>query len=89
MVAIIEVFKEYAGKQGDKLKMNKAELKKLLTEQFPGMEEADDQEQVKELMAGLDIDGDSELDFSEFMIYVTSLTIIMNEFFRDFKKNTQ
>uniref|UniRef100_A0A3B4X787 S100/CaBP-9k-type calcium binding subdomain domain-containing protein n=1 Tax=Seriola lalandi dorsalis TaxID=1841481 RepID=A0A3B4X787_SERLL len=36
MAGLIEVFHSYSGKEGDKYKLNKGELKTLLNEKLPG-----------------------------------------------------
>lgn len=48
-----------------------------------------DDKDVKNLMAGLDVNKDNELNFQEFVTIIASLTIVCNDFFKDFDKGTR
>ncbi|XP_075868896.1 protein S100-G-like [Nelusetta ayraudi] len=71
-----DVFQRYAGKEGDNKTLSKKELSDLLHEQF-GMSGSDADKQ--EFFAALDNDGDNTVNFEEFMVFVTSLCIILGE----------
>ncbi|XP_043936083.1 calmodulin-like protein 8 [Protopterus annectens] len=69
---IKKVFETYAGKEGAKDKLNKHEVKDLLqNEFFKGQKICDDE--VAKFLKSLDQDGDSEVNFSEFVSFVAML----------------
>ncbi|XP_025904725.1 protein S100-B [Nothoprocta perdicaria] len=75
MVAIMDAFHRYAGKEGDEHKLKKAELKELLNHELPHfLGEIHDQETVDKVMEALDSDGDAECDFQEFVAFVAMVT---------------
>uniref|UniRef100_A0A8D0DFS3 Protein S100-A1 n=1 Tax=Salvator merianae TaxID=96440 RepID=A0A8D0DFS3_SALMN len=82
MAGLISVFHNYSGKEGDKHKLNKKELKELLQSELAGfLENQKDSEAVEKIMHDLDEDGDGEVDFQEFVVLVAALTVACNEFF--------
>ncbi|XP_054851096.1 protein S100-A1 [Eublepharis macularius] len=79
---LIAVFHNYSGKEGDKYKLNKKELKELLqTELGTLLENPKDTSAVDNIMHDLDENGDGEVDFQEFVVMVAALTVACNEFF--------
>uniref|UniRef100_A0A3P9IM19 Protein S100 n=1 Tax=Oryzias latipes TaxID=8090 RepID=A0A3P9IM19_ORYLA len=88
MEDLITVFYKYSGKEGDKYKLNKKELKNLLHEELSeflaGPNEAS---VVEKIMTDLDENKDGEVDFQEFVVLVAALTVACNEFFVDSIKN--
>ncbi|XP_028330688.1 protein S100-P-like [Gouania willdenowi] len=75
MCTLMDVFGQYAKEEGKKDTLSKAEAKKLLTEQFPGLlKKAKKPEVVDKLISSLDINGDAEIDFAEFLVIVGSIT---------------
>ncbi|XP_070691066.1 protein S100-A1 [Pempheris klunzingeri] len=87
---LIKVFHSYSGKEGDKYKLSKAELKNLLQEQLPGFLEANkDPMEVEKILGELDENKDDQVDFQEFVNLVSVLTIACNEFFVDFDKSSR
>lgn len=82
VVALIGVFHQYSGREGDKHKLKKSELKELLSNELPHfLEEIREQEAVDKVMEALDLDGDGECDFREFMAFVAMVTTACHEFF--------
>ncbi|XP_032089916.1 protein S100-A1 isoform X1 [Thamnophis elegans] len=82
--ALISVFHNYSGKEGDKHKLSKKELKELLENELGGLLETQrDPEVVDKIMHDLDENGDGEVDFQEFVILVAALTVACNPFFSE------
>ncbi|XP_038633686.1 protein S100-A1-like [Scyliorhinus canicula] len=87
MDAIIKVFYNYSGKEGDKYTLTKAELKNLLKgELVDFLKYQKDPNAVDRIMRDLDINRDGQVDFQEFIHLVTALTIACNEFFVELLK---
>ncbi|XP_007429152.3 uncharacterized protein LOC103053214, partial [Python bivittatus] len=71
MDALIAVFHSYSGKEGDKYKLSKKELKELLQNELGCfLETQRDTEAVDKIMHDLDENGDGEVDFQEFVVLV-------------------
>ncbi|XP_040842533.1 protein S100-B [Ochotona curzoniae] len=82
MVALIDVFHQYSGREGDKHKLKKSELKELINNELAHfLEEIKEQEVVDKVMETLDSDGDGQCDFQEFMAFVAMVTTACHEFF--------
>ncbi|XP_067395410.1 protein S100-A1 isoform X2 [Emydura macquarii macquarii] len=82
MEGLIAVFHNYSGKEGDKHKLSKKELKELLqTELGCFLETQKDSGTVDGIMQDLDENGDGEVDFKEFVVLVAALTVACNTFF--------
>lgn len=82
MIAIIDAFHQYSGKEGDKHKLKKSELKELINNELPHfLGEIKDQETVDKVMETLDADGDAECDFQEFVAFIAMVTSACHEFF--------
>uniref|UniRef100_A0A8C9XWD4 Protein S100 n=1 Tax=Sander lucioperca TaxID=283035 RepID=A0A8C9XWD4_SANLU len=79
MNTLLKVFHSYSGKEGDKFKLNKSELKKLLTTE---LEIVGKNGNVERLMQDLDLDKDGEVDFQEYVNFVATVTMMMDEFFQ-------
>ncbi|XP_028985078.1 toll-like receptor 18 [Betta splendens] len=88
MLGLIAVFHSYSGKEGDKYKLSKAELKTLLHNELGNFQEAsNDPLVVEKIMNDLDENHDGEVDFQEFVVLVAALTVACNEFFEDCDKS--
>ncbi|XP_017283955.1 protein S100-A1-like [Kryptolebias marmoratus] len=84
MEDLIKVFYCYSGKEGDKYKLNKKELKNMLQEELADfLNGSNDSSMVEKIMQDLDENKDGEVDFQEFVILVAALTVACNEFFVD------
>ncbi|NXB78853.1 S10A4 protein, partial [Donacobius atricapilla] len=84
MAIMVTTFHKYSGKEGDKYKLSKAELKELLNKELPifGSKQMDEAE-FKRLMNDLDHNKDSEVDFKEYVCFLACITMGFNEFFKD------
>ncbi|NXY51160.1 S10A4 protein, partial [Ceuthmochares aereus] len=84
MAVMVTTFHKYSGKEGDKYKLSKAELKELLNKELPsfGSKQMDEME-FKRLMNDLDHNKDSEVDFKEYVCFLACITMGFNEFFKD------
>ncbi|MBN3323365.1 S10A1 protein, partial [Atractosteus spatula] len=84
MENLIRVFHNYSGKEGDKYKLSKAELKSLLQGELSDFLAASkDPMVVDKIMKDLDENRDGEVDFQEFVVLVAALTVACNEFFEE------
>ncbi|KAG7257086.1 hypothetical protein CRUP_006342 [Coryphaenoides rupestris] len=87
MDALIKVFYNYSGNDGDKFKLNKGELKQLLnTELTDFLTSQKDPLLVEKIMTDLDSNKDNEVDFNEFVVLVAALTVACNDFFQEQQK---
>ncbi|KAK6493544.1 protein S100-P-like [Huso huso] len=75
MVMIMKTFDKYSGADDNKGCLSKAELKTLMEKEFPSfLKGAKNQDEVDKLMKTLDHNGDSQVDFNEFVILIAALT---------------
>uniref|UniRef100_A0A6I8PFZ0 Protein S100-A1 n=2 Tax=Ornithorhynchus anatinus TaxID=9258 RepID=A0A6I8PFZ0_ORNAN len=82
MESLINVFHTHSGKEGDKYKLSKKELKELLQAELAGFLDAQkDAEAVDKILKDLDENGDGEVDFQEYVVLVAALTVACNTFF--------
>uniref|UniRef100_A0A2K6LKP2 Protein S100 n=2 Tax=Rhinopithecus TaxID=542827 RepID=A0A2K6LKP2_RHIBE len=82
METLINVFHAHSGKEGDKYKLSKKELKELLQTELSGFLDAQkDVDAVDKVMKELDENGDGEVDFQEYVVLVAALTVACNNFF--------
>ncbi|TKS84935.1 Protein S100-Z S100 calcium-binding protein Z [Collichthys lucidus] len=87
MDALITVFYNYSGNDGDKYKLNKGELKELLNSELTDfLTSQKDPMLVEKIMNDLDSNKDNEVDFNEFVVLVAALTVACNDFFQEQKK---
>ncbi|XP_029879658.1 protein S100-A4-like [Aquila chrysaetos chrysaetos] len=84
LAVMVTTFHKYSGKEGDKYKLSKAELKELLNKELPifGSKQMDEVE-FKRLVNDLDHNKDSEVDFKEYACFLACITMGFNEFFKD------
>ncbi|KAL7853389.1 hypothetical protein AOLI_G00202330 [Acnodon oligacanthus] len=88
MDALIRVFHNYSGSEGDKYKLNKGELKDLLNSELTNfLTSQKDPMLVEKIMNDLDSNKDNEVDFNEFVVLVAALTVACNDFFQEMQKN--
>ncbi|XP_017283956.1 protein S100-A1 [Kryptolebias marmoratus] len=84
---LIKIFYSYSGKEGDKYKLNKKELKNMLQKELPDfVNGTNDSFLVEKILYDLDDNKDNEVDFQEFVTLVTALAVASNEFFVDYNK---
>lgn len=73
METLINVFHAHSGKEGDKYKLSKKELKELLQTELSGFLDAQkDADAVDKVMKELDENGDGEVDFQEYVVLVAA-----------------
>ncbi|PKK23446.1 S100 calcium binding protein Z [Columba livia] len=81
MDTLIRIFHHYSGKEGDRYKLSKGELKELLTSELTDfLSGQKDSLLVDKIMKDLDSNKDNEVDFNEFVILVAALTVACNDF---------
>ncbi|XP_051577019.1 S100 calcium binding protein W [Myxocyprinus asiaticus] len=75
ILAIVEVFEEYAGTDDKKTQLSNAELAQLIKSQLSSPEFKDkvDPENIKDVMDKLDKNHDGEVNFNEFSQCVAGL----------------
>ncbi|NXM26917.1 S100Z protein, partial [Oxyruncus cristatus] len=84
MDTLIRIFHHYSGKEGDRYKLSKVELKELLTNELTDfLSGQKDPLLVDKIMKDLDSNNDNELDFNEFVVLVAALTVACNNFFEE------
>lgn len=82
MGMIIAVFDNYAKADGNRQTLTKAELKTLLENEFPNfLASGKDKDAIDTVFKNLDENGDSEVDFKEFVIFVAALTCCCHKYF--------
>ncbi|XP_050948992.1 protein S100-Z isoform X2 [Labeo rohita] len=87
MDALITVFHNYSGSEGDKYKLSKGELKELLNSELTDfLTSQKDPMLVEKIMNDLDSNKDNEVDFNEFVVLVAALTVACNDFFQEQQK---
>ncbi|XP_029310217.1 protein S100-P-like isoform X5 [Cottoperca gobio] len=75
MAILMKTFDTYAAGEGKKDTLTNAEAKSLLEKELPALlKVAKNQAEVDKLLKGLDFNGDSEVDFTEFVVLVSALT---------------
>ncbi|XP_032630279.1 protein S100-Z [Chelonoidis abingdonii] len=84
MDTLIKIFHHYSGKEGDKYKLNKGDLKQFLTSELTDFLSCQkDPQLVDKIMKDLDTNKDNEVDFNEFVILVAALTVACNDFLEE------
>ncbi|KAM8920763.1 protein S100-G-like [Pelodytes ibericus] len=80
MVSIMAIFNKHSSKDGKPGSLNKDELCELVFQEFPtlcGNAKKDDI--MNGIFGKMDMDGNNEVDYREFMIFLTFLSIAMQE----------
>ncbi|KAJ6656953.1 hypothetical protein lerEdw1_002954 [Lerista edwardsae] len=81
---LINTFHKYSGREGDKLKLNKREMRELLLQELPTFVKGKiDEPGFEHMMKKLDDDGDEELDFQEYAVFLALTASLCDEFFRE------
>ncbi|XP_004871499.1 protein S100-A4 [Heterocephalus glaber] len=79
---MVSTFHKYSGREGDKFKLNKLELKELLTRELPSfLGKRTDEAAFQKLMSNLDSNRDNEVDFQEYCVFLSCIAMMCNEFF--------
>nr|XP_057910844.1 protein S100-B-like isoform X2 [Doryrhamphus excisus] len=78
MVTIIRVFHKYSG---DKCKLKKSELRALINNEMSHFIKKIQRNELDELFADIDQNGDLEIDFKEFIALIGMVTSACHELF--------
>ncbi|KAM6219436.1 protein S100-A2 [Rhynchocyon petersi] len=82
---LVNTFYKYSGQDGDKFKLSKREMKELLQKELPSyVGDKVDEEGLSKMMGDLDENGDQEVDFQEYTVFLAVITIIRNDFFKGY-----
>ncbi|KFW93164.1 Protein S100-Z [Phalacrocorax carbo] len=84
MDTLIRIYHHYSGKEGDRYKLSKGELKELLTSELSDfLSGQKDPLLVGKIMQDLDSTKDNEVDFNDFVILAVVLTVACNDFLEE------
>uniref|UniRef100_A0A8D0GH86 Protein S100 n=1 Tax=Sphenodon punctatus TaxID=8508 RepID=A0A8D0GH86_SPHPU len=84
LTVMVTSFHKYSGKEGDKYKLSKAELKELLTKEMPNFfSKPADEAAFQKLMSNLDANRDNEVDFQEYATFL-AVSMMCNDFFQGY-----
>ncbi|MCJ8728828.1 hypothetical protein PDJAM_G00009850 [Pangasius djambal] len=77
IVAVVEVFEDYAGKDDDKKKLSNTELSALIKDQLssPELKTKIDPDDISEALERIDKNRDGEVSFKEFSQCVAQLSL--------------
>ncbi|XP_069734660.1 protein S100-A4-like [Phaenicophaeus curvirostris] len=84
LAVMVSTFHKYSGKEGDKYKLSKQELKDLLMKELPSFSSQTSEASLQQLMSHLDNNRDSEVDFQEYVTFVACMAMMCNDFFVDY-----
>ncbi|XP_072232539.1 protein S100-P-like [Leuresthes tenuis] len=75
MCLLLHTFDKYASSDGKTGTLSKKEMKTMIEKELPILlQGAKNQEEADKLLSDLDLNGDSEVDFTEFVTIVAALT---------------
>ncbi|XP_074836843.1 protein S100-A2-like [Carettochelys insculpta] len=81
---LVSTFYKYSGREGDRYKLSKAEMKELLLTELPSfVGDQVDEGGLKEMMEKLDAYRDKELDFQEYAVFLALTAGLCDKFFRE------
>ncbi|KAM8794507.1 protein S100-A6-like [Eudromia elegans] len=81
---LVCVFHKYAGKEGDKNTLSKAELKELIQKELSIGSKLQEAE-IAGLMADLDQNKDEQVNFTEYVTFLGALAMIYHEALKECK----
>ncbi|XP_008947920.1 PREDICTED: protein S100-A4-like [Merops nubicus] len=86
LAVMVSTFHKYSGKEGDKYKLSKQELKEMLLKELPSfsVSKQTSDASLQQLMSNLDCNSDSEVDFQEYVTFLACMAMMCNEFFQDY-----
>ncbi|NXJ99886.1 S10A4 protein, partial [Corythaixoides concolor] len=86
LAVMVSTFHKYSGKEGDKYKLSKQELKEMLTKELPSFSVSRETSEasLQQLMSNLDYNSDSEVDFQEYVTFLACMAMMCNDFFQDY-----
>ncbi|XP_073493482.1 protein S100-A2-like isoform X2 [Phyllobates terribilis] len=80
MIAMIFTFDSYAKGDGDSSSLSQDELFQLAKKEFPALSQNQNKDELlKGIFGKLDTDGNKKVDFKEFMIFISCLTMAIKE----------
>ncbi|KAK4807693.1 hypothetical protein QYF61_019391 [Mycteria americana] len=83
LAVMVSTFHKYSGKEGDKYKLNKQELKEMLMKELPSFSRQTSEASLQQLMCNLDSNSDNEVDFQEYVTFLACMAMMCNDFFED------
>ncbi|KAM9368514.1 protein S100-A4-like [Phaethornis superciliosus] len=86
LAVMVSTFHKYSGKEGDKYKLSKTELKEMLMKELPSfsVSRQTSEASLQQLMSNLDSNSDSEVDFQEYVTFLACMAMMCNDFFQDY-----
>uniref|UniRef100_A0A8D0G945 Protein S100-A4 n=1 Tax=Sphenodon punctatus TaxID=8508 RepID=A0A8D0G945_SPHPU len=79
---MVGTFQKYSGKEGDRYKLSKAEMRELLLNELPTFVRGRIHEAgFQKLMEKLDANRDEELDFQEYAVFLMLTAMLCHEYF--------
>ncbi|KAM3936844.1 protein S100-P-like [Leptodactylus fuscus] len=79
IASLIYIFDKYSQTEGKKDTLTKGELKTLMEKELPGiMGKAKGKDDCDKLMKDLDDNGDAEVDFKEYVIFISAITCVVH-----------
>ncbi|XP_075699489.1 protein S100-A5-like [Rhinoderma darwinii] len=80
MITLISTFDKYAKGDGDSSTLSQNELFELAKKEFPALCQSEKKDEIlKGVIGQMDMDGDNKVNFKEFVIFISCLTIALKE----------
>ncbi|NWR43671.1 S100Z protein, partial [Regulus satrapa] len=81
---LIRIFHDFSGKEGDRYKLSKGELKEFFTSELTDLLSGQkDPLLVDKIMYDLNSNKDNDVDFSELVILIAIFTLVCNDLFEE------
>ncbi|XP_063002421.1 protein S100-A2-like [Elgaria multicarinata webbii] len=81
---LVCTFQRYCQKEGDQRTLSKGELKELLEKELPSLKTVEIKDGAfEELMSLLDTNKDNQIDFEEYIRFITAACTFVHDFFKD------
>nr|6WN7_A Chain A, Protein S100-A5 [Homo sapiens]6WN7_B Chain B, Protein S100-A5 [Homo sapiens]6WN7_C Chain C, Protein S100-A5 [Homo sapiens]6WN7_D Chain D, Protein S100-A5 [Homo sapiens]6WN7_E Chain E, Protein S100-A5 [Homo sapiens]6WN7_F Chain F, Protein S100-A5 [Homo sapiens] len=84
LTTMVTTFHKYSGREGSKLTLSRKELKELIKKELSLGEMKESS--IDDLMKSLDKNSDQEIDFKEYSVFLTMLSMAYNDFFLEDNK---
>ncbi|KAG9462272.1 hypothetical protein GDO78_014494 [Eleutherodactylus coqui] len=80
MAEIIVCFRKHAGSDGNSGTLSQQELSEMAKKEFPSLCQSPKKDEIlKDIFAQMDIDGSNTVDFKEFMVFLSCITIAVED----------